>query len=175
MSRLIWRLHRQQVLFAMAALLLLTALLLVTGTTMANDYHSALATCGFTRTCGDLPSELFQGDGLIIDVVSLSIVVPLLFGLFWGAPLVAKEFEEGTQALAWTQGVTRRRWMTSNIGSALVAAVLWGAAMSLLVTWWRGPEDTLRGGRFSVAFDITGIVPIAYSIFAVALGIAAGT
>ena len=175
MSQLIWRLHRQQVLFAGCALFVLTVVLLVTGSTMANDYHSALSTCAVARSCGDLPGELFQGDGLIIDAVSLSIVVPLLFGLFWGAPLVAKEFEEGTLDLAWTQGVTRRRWMTSNIAWATLAAVLWGAAMSLLVTWWRGPEDALHGGRFSVAFDITGITPVAYSVFAVALGIAAGS
>ena len=175
MRQLIWRLHRHQVFFAGCALLVLAVILLITGTTMANDYHSALSTCGVTRTCGEVSGALFQGDGLIIDVVSLSVVVPLLFGLFWGAPLVAKEFEEGTLDVAWTQSVTRRRWMTSNIAWAIVAAVLWGAAMTLLVTWWRRPEDALHGGRFSVVFDITGITPVAYSVFAVALGIAAGT
>jgi hypothetical protein len=175
MNQLIWRLHRQQVIFAGAALAVLAVLLLVTGTTMAHDYHSTLATCGATRSCGDLPGELFQGDGLIIDLVSCTFVVPLLFGLFWGAPLVAKEFEQGTQDLVWTQGVTRRRWMTSNVAYVLAAAAAWGGAMSLLVTWWRGPEDALHGGRFGVAFDITGITPIAYAVFAVALGIAAGT
>jgi len=96
--------------------------------------------------------------------------VPLLFGLFWGAPLVAKELEEGTQDLVWVQGVTRRRWMTSNVSWTLIAAVLWGAAMSALVSWWRGPEDILKGGRFGVSFDITGLVPVAYTVFAVALG-----
>ena len=57
----------------------------------------------------------------------------------------------------------------------LAAAVLWGAAMSALVTWWRGPEDALSGGRFGVSFDITGLAPVAYAVFAVALGLAAGT
>jgi hypothetical protein len=174
-NQLIWRLHRQQVLFAGAALVVLAAVLVVTGTTMAAHYHSALKLCAASRSCAELPDELFQGDGFIIDLVSATIIVPLLFGLFWGAPLVAKELEEGTQDLVWVQGVTRRRWMTSNVGWALIGAVLWGASMSALVTWWRGPEDTLKGGRFGVSFDITGLVPVAYAVFAVALGIAAGT
>jgi ABC-type xylose transport system permease subunit len=65
--------------------------------------------------------------------------------------------------------------VTSNVAYVLAAAAAWGGTMSLLVTWWRGPEDALQGGRFGVAFDITGITPIAYAVFAVALGIAAGT
>ena len=56
-----------------------------------------------------------SGDGAIFDVVNLTMVVPLLFGLFWGAPLVAKEFEDGTHNLAWTQGVTRRHWLRTNV------------------------------------------------------------
>jgi hypothetical protein len=174
-NQLIWRLHRQQVLFAGAALVVLAVVLVVTGTTMADHYHSALKACAASRTCANLPDELFQGDGFIIDLVSVTIIVPLLFGLFWGAPLVAKELEEGTQDLVWVQGVTRRRWMKSNVSCALMAAAVWGGAMSALVTWWRRPEDILKGGRFGVSFDITGLAPVAYAVFAVALGIAAGT
>ena len=32
---------------------------------------------------------------------------PALIGIFWGAPLVAREFETGTFRLAWTQSVSR--------------------------------------------------------------------
>ena len=104
----------------------------------------------------------------------LTVVAPLLLGLFWGAPLVAREIEERTHDLAWTQSVTRRRWMASNVGCALAAAGLWGGAMSALVTWWRRPEDALHG-RFGAVFDITGAAPVAYAVFAVALGILVGT
>ena len=100
------------------------------------------------------------------------MVVPLLFGLFWGAPLLAKEFEDGTHNLAWTQGVTRRRWLRTNLVWAFLAAALWGAALAALVSWWRCPENALDT-RFD-AFDIQGIVPVAYALFAVALGIAVG-
>jgi hypothetical protein len=170
---LVWRLHRNQAYFAVAALAVLAVVLLVTGTVMGNDYRSALASCGATQSCGDLGSELFRGDGAIIDLVDLTLIVPLLFGLFWGAPLLSKEFEDGTHNLAWTQGVSRRHWLRVSIGWSLVAAALWGAALAALVSYWRFPENALNS-RFQ-AFDIQGIVPVAYALFAVALGIAVGS
>lgn len=176
MNSLMWRLHRQQAIFAGGALVVSAVVLTVTGAKMLDDYNAALSACGKTHSCSDLPGALFQGDGLIIDVVRFgTLVVPLLMGLFWGAPLVAKELEDGTHVLAWTQNITRRRWMRANVSWVLAAAAVWGGALSALVSWWQGPEDALGGGRFGAAFDISGISPIAYALFAVALGIAAGT
>ena len=173
MNLLLWRLHRNQVMFAAAALAALTVVLLVTGSVMAHDYDTALANCRATQSCGDLGSELFRGDGMIIDLVDLTVVVPLLFGLFWGAPLLAKELEDGTHNLVWTQGVPRRRWLRSTVGWGLVAAAAWGGSIAALVSWWRFPENALDT-RFA-AFDIQGVVPVAYAVFAVALGIAIGS
>jgi hypothetical protein len=172
MNQLIWRLHRNQIYFAAAGFVVLAVVLIITGITMANDYHVFLRTCGATQSCGD-QGQLFSGDGAIIDLVNLTVAVPLLLGLFWGAPLVAKEFEDGTHNLAWTQGVTRWRWLRSNVMWVLLAAALWGAGIAALASWWRTPENAL-GSRFD-AFDIQGLVPVAYALFAVALGLAVGS
>jgi hypothetical protein len=173
MNFLVWRLHRHQVYWAGAALAVILILLLVTGATMANDYHTFFATCSATQSCSDAGSVLFRGDGAIIDLVNATVIVPLLFGLFWAAPLVAKEYEEGTQNLAWTQGVNRRHWLSTNVVWIFVAAAAWAGALTALVSWWRSPENALSGS-FS-AFDIQGIVPVAYAVFAVALGLAVGS
>ncbi len=173
MNQLVWRLHRNQVYFATAALGALALLLVVTGTVMDHDYLRFLHTCAATQSCNEGQSQLYDGDGAIFDIVNLTMVVPLLFGLFWGAPLVAKELEDGTHNLAWTQGVTRRHWLRTNVTWVLLAAAAWGAVMAALVSWWRTPENAL-GSRFD-AFDIQGVVPVAYSLFAVALGIAVGS
>ena len=150
MNFLVWRLHRNQIYFAVAALAVLAVVLLVTGTVMGDDYRSALASCGATQSCGDLGGQLFRGDGAIVDLVDLTLVVPLLFGLFWGAPLLSKEFEDGTHNLAWTQGVSRRLWLRVNIGWSLVAAALWGAALAALVSYWRFPENAVNS-RFQAS------------------------
>jgi hypothetical protein len=173
MNHVVWRLHRNQVYLALAALAVVAVLLLLTGTVMRDDYTSALASCAQTHSCGDLASTLFRGDGAIIDLVDLTIFVPLLFGLFWGSPLLSKEFEDGTHNLAWTQTISRRHWLRANIGWSLLAATLWGAALAALVSYWQFPQNAL-GSRFS-HFDIQGIVPVAYALFAVALGIAVGS
>jgi hypothetical protein len=176
MNALVWRLHRNQAWTAAAALAVLTVVLVTTGIAMAGDYHGFLASCGATHSCADT-SLLFRSYSFVTVVVSATMAVPALFGLFWGAPLLAREFEDGTHSLAWTQGITRRRWLSRNIAWALLAAAAWGTAMTALVTWWRGPENALGigGSRLSPGiFDIQGIVPVAYSVFAVALGIAAG-
>jgi len=178
MNTLMWRLNRSQVQISAAGLAVLAVLLLITGIAMASSYHSFLGTCAAAHTCADGHSLLFRGDGVLNALVYATMVVPLLFGLFWGAPLLAREFEVGTNTLAWTQGVTRRRWLAGTIGWALAAAALWGAAVTALVSWWRLPENAVGvpySGFDTGTFDIQGIVPVAYSVFAVALGIAAGT
>ena len=175
MNALVWRLHRNQAYIAGAALVALGVLLLITGITMARGYHAFLASCAAARSCGQA-GQLFAGDGAITTLVDATMAVPLLFGLFWGAPLLAREFEDGTHDLAWTQGVTRIRWLNHTILWPLLAAAGWGAALAALVSWWRGPQNAagapVRLATFT--FDIQGIVPVAYTVFAVALGIAAG-
>ena len=186
MNVLIWRLHRNQAYVAGAALAALTCLLLLTGIAMAHDYRSFLASCQTTRSCGDA-ARLFRGDSAITTLVDATMAVPILLGLFWGAPLLARELEAGTHNLAWTQGVTRRSWLSRNVLWALAAAAVWGAATAALVTWWRGPQNAIAvlvaqpdGSGVPVrlatfTFDLQGIAPAAYSVFAVALGIAAGS
>jgi hypothetical protein len=176
MNTLLWRLHRRQACVAGAALVVLTVVLLITGIALSRTYHGFVAGCAAAHGCGDT-SQVFGGYGLITKLLFATMAIPLLFGLFWGGPLLASEFEDGTHGLAWTQGVTRRRWLSRTVAWALLAAAVWGGALAVLVTWWRGPANALAYPNVRLdtgIFDIQGIVPVAYSVFAVALGIAAG-
>jgi hypothetical protein len=175
-SYLLWRMHRGQAYISVCALAAVTALLLITGSHIAHAYDVFVSACAAAHNCVNT-SHVLSGDGSLTDVVYATIAVPLLLGIFWGAPLLASEFEAGTQSLAWTQGITRRHWLSRYILWALAVAAIGGGAVALLVTWWRGPENVvgIPFGRFGPGlFDIQGIVPIAYSVFAAALGVAAG-
>lgn len=109
-------------------------------------------------------------------------VTPALLGAFLGAPLVARELEAGTHRLAWTQSVTRGRWLATKLGLALVTAAAAMGVLTLAVTWWADPLDAAQSqtrgslpARITpVVFDMRGIVPVAYGVFAVALGVAVG-
>ena len=103
----------------------------------------------------------------------LVLVTPALIGMFWGAPLVAREFEEGTFRLAWTQSVTRTRWMAVKLAVVGLASMAAAGLLSLVVTWWSGPLDRTDLNQFAT-FDQRGIAPIGYAAFAFTLGVLAG-
>lgn len=173
MRWLLWRQHRAQGSVASIAFAAFAILLWVTGVTMAHDYHSALATCQVNGTCGDL--NLFSGDGAIIDLVNLSAAVPLLMGLFWGVTGIGREIDTGTHQLVWMQSVRQKDWLRGKIALLLVAAALWGGAVAAIVTWWSGTLNSLDGNRFDPGkFDVQGMMPIAFALFGVGLGLAAG-
>jgi hypothetical protein len=89
---------------------------------------------------------------------------------------VAHELETGTHQFAWAQSITRRHWLAARTGWLLLAAAALAGAVSAVVTWWSGPDNALTAGAFQVnRFDVTDIVPVGYAIFAMALGICAGT
>jgi uncharacterized membrane-anchored protein YitT (DUF2179 family) len=174
MTWLLWRQHRLQGLIASIAIAAFAVAVAITGVHMAQDYDAAQSACGPRASCTVL-SGLFRGDGAIIDIVHLTIAVPVLLGLFLGATLIAREVENGTNVLAWTQTTTRRQWVVAKIGMAIGATLVCSALVSLLVTWWSGTPNSLNGDRFEGAqFDTQNVVPIAHALFAVCLGIAAG-
>jgi hypothetical protein len=175
MTWLVWRQHRNQAYIAAAALAAFAVLLLITGHQMASQYRSAFASCSASHACGNLASGLILGTPGVSLLVTLTVVVPCLLGAFWGGPLVAREFETGTSQFAWTQSITRSRWLAVKVGWTLLAAAAWGGAVSALVTWWSSPLNALNHQNFQPSqFDIQGIVPIGYALFAVALGMTAG-
>jgi hypothetical protein len=175
MTWLIWRQYRAQAAVAAALLAAFAALILVTGLQVASQWHSALRTCTADQACGSLPGTLFLGSHAVGFLVIMTLGVPAVLGILLGAPLLAHEFETGTNQFAWAQSVTRRRWLAVKTGWLLVGAAAFGGAVSALVTWWSGPDNALQGNAFYPGrFDIMGIVPVGYTVFAMAAGIAAG-
>jgi hypothetical protein len=95
---------------------------------------------------------------------------------------LTREFEVGTFQLAWTQSVTRARWLAAKLGLGALAAVATAGLFSL--TWWSGPVDTAipfgKGNSITfirlgyLLFPTRGVTPLGYAAFAFALGVTAG-
>jgi hypothetical protein len=177
MTWVTWRQYRYQGALAAALLAVLAVVLLITGLHAAQVWHSALTGCAKNGTCASLAgSGLSLSNSAFTNLVLATAAVPLLLGLFWGAPSVAQELETGTNQFAWTQSITRRRWLVIRSGWLLLGAAALAGAVSALVTWWSGPDSALTAGAFGATrFDITYIVPVGYAVFAMALGICVGT
>jgi len=174
MTWLVWRQHRIQFLLGAALLAAFAILIVITGVQVANQYRAAQAACALHQGCLHV-GGLFMGSHVVGFLVISTLAAPVLVGLFWGAPLVAAEAEAGTTQFAWMQSVTRKRWLTVKIGWMLLAAAIWGGVISALVTWWQSPNNAEQLDQFNPGrFDLMYLVPVAYSLFAMALGIAAG-
>jgi hypothetical protein len=176
------RQHRVQLSCGVALMVVLGALLLLTGEQMTSYLRSTGFSACLAAHAGacDTFSHLFENryGGLLRNVAYLNFL-PMLVGVFWGAPLVARELETGTFKLAWTQSVTRRRWLAVKLTLFVVCAAAISTVFSLLLGWWLHPFAELQfGNGFSRmdlnSFDFQGVVPIGYSVFAFAAGAAAG-
>lgn len=71
--------------------------------------------------------------------VVIILLAPAVIGLFWGAPLIARELETGTAALAWNQSVTRTRWLAVKLAVGGLAAMAVTEGLSLMQAWWAAP------------------------------------
>jgi len=172
---LTWRQYRMSTVIGAALLAAFAVLVVITGRSMAAQFHDAFGSCLATSTCRFPNDNIGLGDGPLGFIIEFTLAVPAVLGMFIGAPLVAREIETGTGQFSWTQAVTRRHWLAVKTGWLLLAALAWGGAVGALVTWWSGPKNAAYLNAFSPGtFDVQGIMPAVYSLFAMALGIAAG-
>ncbi|WP_318207478.1 MULTISPECIES: ABC transporter permease subunit [unclassified Streptomyces] len=173
---LTWRQFRTQAAVMFAAVAALAAALAVTGPQLADLYRAAGSR---------LVDQVSSADQTVYYAGLLVVLaVPAVIGMFWGAPLIARELETGTHYLAWNQGVTRTRWLATKLGLGTAAAMTVAGLASLAVSWWSSPIDrAVNGGGATdtyfprldpVAFAARGVVPMAYAAFAFALGVALG-
>ena len=173
---LTWRQHRAQALVGAVILALAIVGLVVLGNT-ARDRARALGLPDCLDTDGDCAKALEAMAGhfhSIPPVTGALIVLPILAALFIGAPMVSREYEAGTHRLVWTQSVSPLRWITSKTALIFGAIALGALAIGMLTAWALDPLTAAFGGRFnSTWYDISGIVPTACMLFALALGVAA--
>jgi len=179
MTRLTLRLARPNILASIALLAAVALYAVLTRRAMSADLgtsglNDCLASGG---DCQALARDFTDKFNIVINSYRWITLVPLLTGMFWGGPLIAREVEQGTHRLAWTQSVSRGRWLATKLGIFLLGAALVGAALTQVMTWWFAPVERIQDdfGRLNPEmFDFRGIVPIAYTVFAFALGAAAG-
>ena len=173
MIRFAWTQSRIPAAAGAAGLIIVGLVLALTGPSLAHLYAVTLAACR-PSDCSDARSGFQNNDHVLHAAVDvLVVVVPGLIGMFWGAPLVARELETGTWRLAWTQSVTRTRWLACRIGVLGLCAVLAGGLLSLMATWWSSPFDRAAMNRYG-SFDQRGLVPLGYAAFAFVLAAALG-
>ncbi len=194
---LTWRQARGQAVTAAAALVVFAVLLAATGPHLASLYAaSGITGCHGGTPCATAASRFLSrlADTSPYSIVyllgvALILAAPAIIGIFWGAPLIAREFESRTFTLAWNQSITRTRWLLVKLTVTGLAAMAITEALSLMYAWWADPIGKARdlaasvpglsrpftGGPLSSwIFATSGIAPLGYAAFAFTLGTAAG-
>jgi hypothetical protein len=173
MTQFAWRMTRVQNLTAAVAIALVAIVAAITGPHLAQLYATAVGACD--RRGGCVAAALAGQDSTLrLWLGVLVVVVPGLVGMFLGAPLIARELEDGTLSLAWTQSVTRARWLIGRLLVTGLVSVAAAGLVSFIVTWWASPLDRAGMNQFG-SFDERGIVPLGYAAFAFTLGVLVGT
>src|SRR5580704_4510478 len=132
---------------AMAAAAVFAVILGATGPHLFGMYDSSgIATCQAHGNCLPLATSFVNKLGSFYLVfyfigIGFLLLVPAIIGTFWAAPLLTREFEAGTFQLAWTQGVTRTRWLAVKLGLGAVASAVIAGLLSLMVSWWSSQLD----------------------------------
>lgn len=175
---LTWRQSRLELLLGGGALALIAVFLLSTGYQMHASYQDAglpscVAQSATDEGCLRAAEDFIRRYRNLNSWTQWLNLLPFLIGLLLAAPTVL-DLEQGTYRLAWTQSVTRRRWMATRIGFGVALAAAAATALIALWTWWRGPLDAIEGRFNTLSFDFEGTAPIAYVVFAFALCLALG-
>jgi len=199
---LTWRQFRAQAITATAAVVAFAILLVVTESRMSSLFAASGITGCHGGTCAGAATRFLvnlssgqtfpllpNGANAYVILYFLSVLIilaaPAIIGIFWGAPLIARELENGTNRLAWNQSITRTRWLAVKLTLIGLTAMAVTEALSLLQGWWAAPIGQAVGlggsasimseGRFGIfIFPTHGITPLGYAAFGFALGVTVG-
>jgi hypothetical protein len=151
-----WRQHRTGFCVAIAALAVTAVIVGVTGA----DLHRTWSWPRSGQTLGEL--------------ALLLLLIPLLAGVFLGAPLLAGQATSGTMRFVWTQGISVRRWLLAQVIPAAVILVLAGAGLGLLFRWSAALDLTDRPEWNGGLFPLSPLPFAGWLVFGFALGTALG-
>ena len=188
LSWVTWRQHRVALAGVATMFGAIAAYLAIMGEKIHHAY-AAYAAChpAGSAACGQLQRALdsyygSQQGGVATSGINaqtvpfLLLAVPVLAGVFLGAPVLAREFESGTFRFAWTQGAGRLRWAVARIVPLAVAVTAAAQALSMLFSWYFSPFLAEgKTGKFPMQiFGNVGIDFAAWTLLAFAMAAFAG-
>jgi hypothetical protein len=180
-----WRQHRTTLIWLGGLLLALGVGMLVAGIELRRIYaaeiqHDCFGSAAWSTVCRPLQTPFTIGwtQNYWPHVVNAMQAVPVIIGVFLGAPLLAREYTAGTARFAWTQSIGRTRWAAATLGLLGAAVAAAGGLLGLLAQWSVQPitVQTIREtDRWEPGFfDNTALTAAAAALLAFAIGVLAG-
>ncbi|MFI1190709.1 hypothetical protein [Streptomyces californicus] len=178
--RVLLRLHRRS-LWSVGAFLAVVVAALVAAVLRADYLVAEFAKSGCTTI--DTEPSCFQParsylDSMleasrISDWASLvPVALPAVVGAFVAGPLIAREWENGSFRLSWTQSVSPVQWLTARLAVSAALGVSGALALSAVFGWARPRIGVEYPAEWHEPFTFlaSGTVPAAGVLLAVAVG-----
>jgi hypothetical protein len=174
-----WRQHRGEAFAAAIVVAIFAVLAVAQGVPMHRAYErDGVAACQqMAQATDERCSEVLhvfrdRFEELPLEVAAWLPFLPVVAGILIGAPLLAREFEQGTWQLAWTQSVTKSRWLLARFALVLGGVTAASVGLAAILSWWFEP---LAPHRFTPEkFNHGLLVFPSYVLLAISIGIAAG-
>jgi hypothetical protein len=128
---------------------------------------------GLSGPCANLSNSFANSTSRLFSLVEIALhVLPVLIGVFIGAPLLARELESGTFRFTWTQGVGRTRFVLTTFVLLAVAVVALCGLLGFLLSWFAHPLEVVgvESRWESGIFDTSPLTLAAWGLLCLALG-----
>jgi ABC-type transport system involved in multi-copper enzyme maturation permease subunit len=178
---LTWRQHRAVIIAGLAVAGVVTGSMLYVAARIATINHQCGNTACPPGSAQAAPlTGLFGLTNLSIYLTIIVTFLPLLAGVFLGAPLLAREHEQRTLLLAWSQDITPQRWLWTKFALLGVLTAAAAAAVSAAAGHLADMVSIATGKSLFSLFSgtgllVTGMLPlVAQTVAWLAIGVALG-
>jgi hypothetical protein len=175
-----WRQHRTQAVVMLGLLVAITIAAVTLGAWMRATFSAdGLSTCLAHGAGAGCPATItsfvreFNGGATLPLTIAL-FAIPGFLGAAVGAPLLGQELERGTWQLAWSQTVPRTRWLVIKLAMVMGALVVFGTAVTAVMSWSRAPLDRVSIRLQPPPFNIEGLALTCSLLCAFGLAVLAG-
>lgn len=150
LARVVWLEHRGAFVAMWAFSIACAATIVVEGrparATLATYVADHCVTDPIHVPCGTIANNLANTTDPFSAVLFVLEILPVIVGVFLGAPLVARELESGTYRFAFTQATTRTRVLLTKVVMLGVLVTGDGVVLGLLMARWARPFEVVGAG-----------------------------
>lgn len=176
MARVTWLQHRAT-LIGISILAIGCAIAMLISQSYTHGAYATYVASGCVvnpvhSSCGTFANTIGNGTTSFSAIVIALHVLPVIIGLFVGAPLVAREIESGSYRYTWTQEVGRTRAVLTTFALLAVVVTTVACLLGLLLGWYGHPfqvvgvESEWQSGLFATTVFMLG----AWTLFAFSVG-----
>nr|WP_042197550.1 ABC transporter permease [Kibdelosporangium sp. MJ126-NF4]CEL23038.1 putative transmembrane transport protein [Kibdelosporangium sp. MJ126-NF4]CTQ90177.1 putative transmembrane transport protein [Kibdelosporangium sp. MJ126-NF4] len=171
-----WRQHRWPIILGVATVAL-AAVVVFQAASLIGQFPGS-AECRTTQQgCGPVlglfdPFSIWNG-----YLEWVLPMVPVVLAVFLGAPLLAREYEQRTYLMVWSQDVSPARWLLTKLGLLAGISVVIGAALGALGAYLtlvvKGHSPRMSLFDDGERFEASPLLLVGYTLFGIAVGVAA--